>query len=104
MCSTVLFIVTVTVATSIPIVVQSEFIYILVDGQVRTGGKVQNDDILAFAKLFNDELTLDNISRCTCAPPSVLGQGMLRAIRSHLNCSFPTVGRSITRFAILNLL
>ncbi|CAK9866173.1 unnamed protein product [Sphagnum jensenii] len=31
--------------------------------KVRTGGKVQNDDILAFAKLFNDELTLDNISR-----------------------------------------
>jgi hypothetical protein len=24
---------------------------------------VQNDDILSFAKLFNDELTLDNISR-----------------------------------------
>ncbi|CAK9209487.1 unnamed protein product [Sphagnum troendelagicum] len=31
--------------------------------KVRTGGKVQNDDILSFAKLFNDELTLDNISR-----------------------------------------
>jgi hypothetical protein len=56
---------------------------------------VQNDDILAFAKLFNDELTLDNISRCICAPPSVLGQGMLRAIRSHRNCSFPTGDRSI---------
>lgn len=80
---------------AIQIVVQSEFIYILVDGQVRTGGKVQNDDILAFAKLFNDELTLDNISRCTCAPPSVLGQGVLRAIRSHHNCSFPTLGGSI---------
>jgi hypothetical protein len=63
--------------------------------KVRTGGKVQNDDILAFAKLFNDELTLDNISRCTCAPPSVLGQGVLRAIRSHHNCSFPTLGGSI---------
>lgn len=89
-------IVTVTVATSQPFKQwQSEFIYILVDGQVRTGGKVQNDDILAFAKLFNDELTLDNISRCTCAPPSVLGQGVLRAIRSHHNCSFPTLGGSI---------
>ncbi|KAJ7534202.1 hypothetical protein O6H91_13G083600 [Diphasiastrum complanatum] len=31
--------------------------------KVRTGGKVNNEDILAFAKLFNDELTLDNISR-----------------------------------------
>ncbi len=56
---------------------------------------MQNDDILAFAKLFNDELTLDNISRCTCAPPSVLGQCMLRAIRSHHNYGFPTVGRFI---------
>jgi hypothetical protein len=80
---------------AIQIVVQSEFIYVLVDGQVRTGGKVQNDDILAFAKLFNDELTLDNISRCTCAPPSVLDQGVLRAIRSHHNYSFPTLGGSI---------
>ncbi|KAJ0793401.1 putative EF-hand domain, letm1 ribosome-binding domain-containing protein [Helianthus annuus] len=31
--------------------------------QVRTGGSVANDEILGFAKLFNDELTLDNISR-----------------------------------------
>lgn len=31
--------------------------------KVRTGGQVQNDDILSFGKLFNDELTLDNISR-----------------------------------------
>lgn len=31
--------------------------------QVRTGGGVANDEILGFAKLFNDELTLDNISR-----------------------------------------
>ncbi|XP_024389088.1 uncharacterized protein [Physcomitrium patens] len=31
--------------------------------KVRTGGQVKNDDILSFAKLFNDELTLDNISR-----------------------------------------
>ncbi|KAJ0556225.1 hypothetical protein HanRHA438_Chr07g0299061 [Helianthus annuus] len=30
---------------------------------VRTGGSVANDEILGFAKLFNDELTLDNISR-----------------------------------------
>lgn len=34
--------------------------------KVRTGGQVQNEDILAFGKLFNDELTLDNISRCIC--------------------------------------
>nr|VDD10370.1 unnamed protein product [Brassica rapa] len=31
--------------------------------QVRKGRLVQNDEILGFAKLFNDELTLDNISR-----------------------------------------
>ncbi|CAN7135041.1 unnamed protein product [Brassica rapa subsp. narinosa] len=30
---------------------------------VRKGRLVQNDEILGFAKLFNDELTLDNISR-----------------------------------------
>lgn len=30
---------------------------------VRTGTRVSNDEILGFAKLFNDELTLDNISR-----------------------------------------
>lgn len=31
--------------------------------KVRTGAPVSNDEILGFAKLFNDELTLDNISR-----------------------------------------
>ncbi|XP_057867757.2 uncharacterized protein LOC131075005 isoform X2 [Cryptomeria japonica] len=31
--------------------------------KVRTGAKVLNEEILGFAKLFNDELTLDNISR-----------------------------------------
>ena len=31
--------------------------------QVRKGERVSNDEILGFAKLFNDELTLDNISR-----------------------------------------
>ncbi|CAN8254182.1 unnamed protein product [Cochlearia groenlandica] len=31
--------------------------------KVRRGQIVQNDEILGFAKLFNDELTLDNISR-----------------------------------------
>lgn len=31
--------------------------------RVRRGAGVSNDEILAFAKLFNDELTLDNISR-----------------------------------------
>lgn len=31
--------------------------------KVRTGAKISNDEILGFAKLFNDELTLDNISR-----------------------------------------
>ncbi|XP_074588042.1 uncharacterized protein LOC141843922 [Curcuma longa] len=31
--------------------------------KVRTGAPVSNDEILSFAKLFNDELTLDNISR-----------------------------------------
>ncbi|XP_057475613.1 uncharacterized protein LOC130763662 [Actinidia eriantha] len=31
--------------------------------KVRTGARVSNEDILDFAQLFNDELTLDNISR-----------------------------------------
>ncbi|KAH9304758.1 hypothetical protein KI387_009162 [Taxus chinensis] len=31
--------------------------------KVRTGAKVSNEEILGFAKLFNDELTLDNVSR-----------------------------------------
>ncbi|KAJ8446803.1 hypothetical protein Cgig2_016113 [Carnegiea gigantea] len=31
--------------------------------KVRNGERVSNEDILAFAKLFNDELTLDNMSR-----------------------------------------
>ncbi|KAL4388034.1 hypothetical protein GQ457_09G013300 [Hibiscus cannabinus] len=31
--------------------------------RVRRGAGVSNDDILGFAKLFNDELTIDNISR-----------------------------------------
>ncbi|KAJ0876204.1 putative EF-hand domain, letm1 ribosome-binding domain-containing protein [Helianthus annuus] len=31
--------------------------------QVRKGASVANEEILGFAKLFNDELTLDNISR-----------------------------------------
>lgn len=31
--------------------------------KVRTGACVSNEEILGFAKLFNDELTLDNISR-----------------------------------------
>lgn len=31
--------------------------------QARTGAVVSNEEILGFAKLFNDELTLDNISR-----------------------------------------
>ncbi|KAK1560065.1 hypothetical protein Q3G72_021779 [Acer saccharum] len=30
---------------------------------VRTGAQVSNDEILGFAKLFNDELTLNNINR-----------------------------------------
>lgn len=31
--------------------------------RLRTGARVSNEEILGFAKLFNDELTLDNISR-----------------------------------------
>jgi hypothetical protein len=37
--------------------------FILPSKQVRTGSRVSNEEILGFAKLFNDELTLDNISR-----------------------------------------
>ncbi|KAG4982432.1 hypothetical protein JHK87_027181 [Glycine soja] len=36
--------------------------------KVRTGARVSNDEILGFAKLFNDELTLDNISRLVLLP------------------------------------
>ncbi|KAG5530437.1 hypothetical protein RHGRI_025403 [Rhododendron griersonianum] len=39
--------------------------------KVRTGSSVSNDEILGFAKLFNDELTLDNISRLNFTPASV---------------------------------
>jgi len=38
-------------------------VVILPSKQVRTGSRVSNEEILGFAKLFNDELTLDNISR-----------------------------------------
>ena len=36
---------------------------LLLCNQVRKGGHVPNEEILSFAKLFNDELTLDNINR-----------------------------------------
>ncbi|KAG5003272.1 hypothetical protein JHK86_027411 [Glycine max] len=36
--------------------------------KVRTGARVSNDEILGFAKLFNDELTLDNISKLVLLP------------------------------------
>lgn len=39
------------------------FGFILPFKQVRKGVRVSNDEILGFAKLFNDELTLDNVSR-----------------------------------------
>lgn len=31
--------------------------------QIRKGSSISNEEILGFAKLFNDELTLDNINR-----------------------------------------
>uniref|UniRef100_A0A0A9DPT7 Letm1 RBD domain-containing protein n=1 Tax=Arundo donax TaxID=35708 RepID=A0A0A9DPT7_ARUDO len=31
--------------------------------KVRKGGHASNEEILSFAKLFNDELTLDNMNR-----------------------------------------
>jgi hypothetical protein len=31
--------------------------------QVRTGREVDNAEIIRFARLFNDELTLDNLER-----------------------------------------
>lgn len=39
------------------------FVFTVLLKQVRRGAQVSNDEILGFAKLFNDELTLDNISR-----------------------------------------
>eukprot|EP00983_Pelagomonas_calceolata_P067266 1149420-Pelagomonas_calceolata.AAC.1 len=33
--------------------------------QVRSGQEVENAEIVRFARLFNDELTLDNLQRCT---------------------------------------
>lgn len=41
-------------------------------GQVRRGARVANEEILGFAKLFNDELTLDNISRLSLLLTSAL--------------------------------
>ena len=35
--------------------------------RVRSGARVSNDDIKRFAKLFNDEITLDSVDRCVCA-------------------------------------
>ena len=32
--------------------------------QVRAGAEVSNDELVRFASLFNDELTLDNLERC----------------------------------------
>jgi hypothetical protein len=35
--------------------------------RVRSGAPVSNDDIKKFAKLFNDEITLDSVDRCVRA-------------------------------------
>lgn len=43
-------------------------VFIMLMEQVRTGARVSNDEILGFAKLFNDEFTLDNISRLILLP------------------------------------
>ncbi|KAJ0093172.1 hypothetical protein Patl1_26842 [Pistacia atlantica] len=37
--------------------------FVITRNKVRRGAGVSNEEILSFAKLFNDELTLDNISR-----------------------------------------
>ncbi len=34
--------------------------------RVRAGEEVNQSDLLKFAKLFNDELTLDNLERWVC--------------------------------------
>ena len=36
-------------------------------GRVRAGQPVDADDLVKFARLFNDELTLDRLDRCGCA-------------------------------------
>ncbi|KAG5549482.1 hypothetical protein RHGRI_014723 [Rhododendron griersonianum] len=43
---------------------------------VRRGGRVSNEGILEFAKLFNDELTLDNISRIKDDDKMILAEGV----------------------------
>jgi hypothetical protein len=37
--------------------------------RVRSGARVSNDDIKRFAKLFNDEITLDSVDRCDKGHP-----------------------------------
>jgi hypothetical protein len=44
--------------------------------QVRSGQEVENAEIVRFARLFNDELTLDNLERLQVGT----GQGSLRAL------------------------
>ena len=42
--------------------------------RVRSGARVSNDDIKRFAKLFNDEITLDSVDRCgACVRHSCAG-------------------------------
>ena len=41
--------------------------------RVRSGARVSNDDIKRFAKLFNDEITLDSVDRCVRVSRAVSG-------------------------------
>ncbi|GJV60462.1 mitochondrial proton/calcium exchanger protein-like protein [Tanacetum coccineum] len=53
-------------------------------GKVMTGGSVANDKVLGFAKLFNDELTLDNISRAFTVSGKLKPEEVVRATLSSL--------------------
>ena len=61
--------------------------------QVRAGGAVSNDELVRFASLFNDELTLDNLDRVQLVSmcqllgiPPFGTDGFLRSrLRGHLD-------------------
>ncbi|KAH1127450.1 hypothetical protein GYH30_016161 [Glycine max] len=56
----------------------AKFLQDTVKEMAKTGARVSNDEILGFAKLFNDELTLDNISRLDL--PNYLMMNMPRLV------------------------
>jgi hypothetical protein len=43
--------------------------------RVRSVARVSNDDIKRFAKLFNDEITLDSVDRCATSRATLCHSG-----------------------------